>query len=108
MFILLVELEAKPEAFGELETVLKSLVAIAAHESGIVHYSVQIPEGKANTFILYECYVDRAAWEAHLKFDPVKNELERFDTLLSAPPRITFCKMVASTPLNAVAPDCKK
>jgi quinol monooxygenase YgiN len=100
MFVLLVELEAKPGLFKELEKVLKSLVEIAAHESGIIHYSVQTPEDKGNTFILYECYVDRVAWKAHLVFDPVRSELERFDTLLVASPKITFCNMLASTSMD--------
>ncbi len=100
MFVLLVELEAKPESFRALEKVLKSLVGFAGHEPGTVCYSVQTPQNKANTFILYECYVDRAAWEAHMAFDQVRDALERFDTLLVVPPKITFCEMVASTPLN--------
>jgi len=100
MFVLLVELEAKPESFGELEKVLKSLVEMAVHEPGTVHYSVQMPQDKTNTFILYECYVDHAAWEAHLAFDQVRDALERFDTLLLVPPKLTFCEMLASTSLD--------
>ena len=100
MFVLLVELEAKAGAFEELEKVLKSLVEMAVHEPGTLYYSVQVPENKSNTFILYECYADRAAWEAHMVFEQVREALERFDNLLLAPPRITFCEMIASTSLD--------
>ncbi|HZX30126.1 MAG TPA: antibiotic biosynthesis monooxygenase [Rhodocyclaceae bacterium] len=100
MFVLLVELETDRERSAELEAVLRSLVASAEHEPGILFYAVQRPEGELDRFILYESYVDKGAWETHLQHEPAKELLKHFDSLLKAPPRLTFCESVAATSLS--------
>lgn len=97
MFVLLVELEAAPERADELAGVLRTLVTVAKDEPGILFYSVQKPQDRADIFILYECYADRAAWEAHLRFEPARRELARFEALLAAPPKLSFCDSMATT-----------
>uniref|UniRef100_UPI0033402C00 putative quinol monooxygenase n=1 Tax=Castellaniella defragrans TaxID=75697 RepID=UPI0033402C00 len=97
MFVLLVELETDGARAAELESVLQSLVALARDEPGILFYAVQRPLGEPDRFILYEQYADKAAWEAHLRYPPAKEKLDRFESLLKAPPRLTFCDVVSTT-----------
>ncbi|MBO9537208.1 putative quinol monooxygenase [Herbaspirillum sp.] len=95
MFVLLVELETDAARAAELESVLRSLAASARAEPGILFYAVQRPQGDPGRFILYEYYADKAAWETHLQYAPAKEQLDRFDSLLAAPPKLTFCDAVA-------------
>lgn len=97
MFVLLVELEAVHEKSGELDGLLRSLVTLAEHEPGIIFYAVQRPQGESDTFILYEYYEDKAAWEVHLKFDPVQDKLKCFESLLTKAPTLTFCDVLSTT-----------
>ncbi len=100
MFVLLVELEAKVGKSAELGDVLGALVALAKNEPGIRHYAVQQPEGDAGKYILYESYEDKAAWEAHLRFVPAAEQLEKFGALLAFPPKLTFCNLVSATSMT--------
>jgi len=97
VFVLLVELEANHEKSGELESLLRSLVALAENEPGIFFYGVQRPQGEPDKFILYEYYEDKAAWEMHLKFDPVQDKLKCFESLLKTAPKLTFCDVLSTT-----------
>lgn len=97
MLVLLVELEADHEKSGELERVLRSLVALAEHEPGILHYAVQRPQGETDKFVLYEYYENKTAWETHLQFGPVQDKLKRFESLLKTEPKLTFCDVLATT-----------
>jgi quinol monooxygenase YgiN len=100
MFVLLVELEAEQGRSGELESLLSSLVALAEHEPGILFYSVQRPQGDANRFVLYEYYEDKAAWETHLKYEPVQSRLKCLEPLLKAAPKLTLCDAVSTTSIG--------
>lgn len=97
MFLLHVELEANPAFSAELETVLRSLVDVSEREAGTIYYAVHRPQERRNSFILYELYKDRAAWDRHLQSGPVQEALKHFETMLVAPPKITVCETVAAT-----------
>ena len=98
MLVLVVELKARPECRARLETVLRELVRTASSEAGILCYTVQQPEDRPETFILYECYRDRTAWQEHLALAAVSAALKEFETLLAAPAKVTFCQPFAGTP----------
>lgn len=97
MFVLVVQLEAKPDSVKKLELLLKSMVELAAQEEGVVFYSVNRPQERQNTFLLYELYKTRSDWEAHLQLPLIKAALQEFESLLLTPPTITFCEPVFST-----------
>ncbi len=97
MFLVLVELEANPASAGELERVLRMLADAAEPEEGTVYYAVHRPVERQNAFVLYELYKDRAAWDIHLQSEPVQKALKQFETMLVAPPKITFCETVVAT-----------
>lgn len=97
MFVLLVELEADQGKSEELAKLLRSLVALAEHEPGILFYAVQRPQGESDKFILYEYYENKAAWETHLKNEPVHDKLKYFESLLKAAPKLTFCDAISTT-----------
>ena len=100
MFILVVELETDPARADALESVLRSLVASAQDEPGILLYAAQRRHDEPHRFVLYEHYADKAAWEVHLKHPPARTQLDRFDALLTSPARVTFCDLVATTPIG--------
>ncbi len=90
MFVLLVELEARPESVDALEAVLRTLVGLADQEAGTVFYALHRPPEQSNTFVLYEMYQDRAAWQTHCDSEPVARELQKFESLLALPAKISF------------------
>lgn len=96
MFLLLAELNARPEAAQEVEGMLQGLTEVARGEPGNLVYAVHRQQDNRAAFVLYELYRDRAACDAHLASEPVQRVLQRFDTLLAAPPRIVFCDTVAT------------
>lgn len=96
MFLLLAQLSVKPDFSEDVESILRGLVTVAADEAGTVSYRLHRPLDAENAFILYELYADRAACDAHLQSAPVQDALRKFETMLVAPPQITFCETVAS------------
>lgn len=105
MFALFVELEAKPDCLERLEGLLKSMVELSEQESGTVYYSVNRPQERHNTFMLYELYRDRADLETHLQTPLLQEALQQFETLLMQPPKITPCNTVFTTRLGGVDPN---
>lgn len=95
MFLVLVELKAKPSAASEVESILSRLVDVAFGEPGSVIYAVHRKQDKSNAFVLYELYKNRTAWESHLAIEVVQRALEQFKTLLMAAPRVVYCDTVA-------------
>ena len=65
---------------------------MADAETGVVFCAVDRPDGRANTFFLYELYRTRAGWEEHLQISVIADALRQFETLLAIPPKITFCQ----------------
>lgn len=100
MFLLLAELNAKPGAADEVAELLTGLVGIARNEPGNLVYAIHRQCDNPDAFVLYELYKDRAACDAHLAAAPVQQVLQRFETLLLAPPRIVFCNTVATSGLG--------
>ena len=94
MFLLLVEMRARPEMAAELEEVLSGLIDAARHEPGTLIYAAHRQHDDTQTFVLYELYRDRGAWETHCATELVQNALRLFETLLTAPPRLVFCDTV--------------
>lgn len=95
MFLLLVELNAKPSAAAEVVSVLSGLANVAREEPGNVIYAVHRQQDSQNAFVLYELYEDRAAWESHLAMGVVQRALQKLETLLAAAPRIVRCDTIA-------------
>lgn len=100
MFVLIVELEAKPSLVEQLATLLKSMTDVAATEPGIHFYAVHRPEGRPNAFVLYELYQNTSAWETHVQIPAIQTALAQFGALLAHEPRITRCETVCTTPMG--------
>jgi quinol monooxygenase YgiN len=96
MLLLLAELNARPGAAKEVSIILQGLADLARHEPGNVAYNVHRQQDNLQAFVLYELYRDRAACDAHLASPPVQQALQRFETLLTAPPRVVFCDTLAT------------
>lgn len=100
MYGLIVELAAKPAFDGDLEALLRDLVAAAGPEEGTLFYAAHRVAGQDNAFVLYELYRDRVAWDAHVGSEILRQALRRFDDWLVVPPKITYCETVATTPVG--------
>ena len=95
MFALFVELTAMPEHADTLSGVLEQLTQLAATEPGVISYTTHRSLEQPHVFMLYELYRDRAGWQTHLDDSRIRQHLDRFDALLSAPARVTGCDPVA-------------
>lgn len=102
MYLLLAELSARPSCAGEVEDILRELVDIAGTEAGNIRYAVHRQKENPDSFVIYELYRNVAACDEHLASTPVKLAMQRFETLLSAPPRVIFCDLVAMSELGCV------
>lgn len=100
MFLLLVELDAKPVFAGELERILRKLVDAARQEAGTLYYAVHRPQDHQHKFVLYELYKDRAAFDAHLQSELLQQALKQFDAMLETPPKLTFCDTISRTSIG--------
>ena len=95
MHLLLAELTAKPDCVATVEKILYGLVELAMAETGNVHYAVHRQTEKPDAFVVYELYRDEAACHEHLALPHVKQALQRFTELLSEPPRVLNCTLLA-------------
>lgn len=96
MLLLLAELNAHPHAAQEVAAILQGLADYARLEPGTLCYNVHRQLDAPQTFVLYELYRDRDACDAHLAAPPVQQVLQRFETLLSKPPRVLMCDTLAA------------
>ena len=106
MFLLLVELNAKPSAAAELENILSELADVAREEAGNVIYGIHRQQDNPNAFVLYELYKDRAAWEAHLTIGAVQGAMQQFGTLLTTPARVVCCDTIVLSGIDLPAARC--
>lgn len=97
MYLLLAFLEVKPDFYEKVEGILRSLTDLSSKETGNIVYAVHRPLEQQNCFVVYELYKDRSACDSHLQSEYVQNALNQFDTMLSAPPKITFCDTLYTT-----------
>ncbi len=94
MFLLFAELNAKPEASGEVERILCGLLDVARSEPGNMSYAIHRRVESPHDFVVYELYRDRGACDVHLAAKPVQQALTQFESLLVRPPRVVFCETV--------------
>ena len=89
MFSLLVRFEVLPDqlsAFDELAAT--TLQHIQTHEPDTLVYLTHQREGQANERVFYECYRDRAAFEAHEQSAYIQHFLSERSRYLAAAPEV--------------------
>lgn len=94
MFLLLVEMNARPGAASELASLLSGLLDVARREPETLVYALHRQQANPDAFVLYELYRDRAAWEIHCAGEAVQSALRQFNSLLTEAPRLVFCDTV--------------
>lgn len=66
MFVLLVQVEVRPEMLGEFEAaILENAARSLERDRGCVRFDVSHVEGDTTRWLLHEVYDDEAAWERH-------------------------------------------
>ena len=66
MFILLVEVEVRPELLDEFCAALQDNAATSvARDEGCLRFDVAVDTEARNRFVFYEVYTSEAAWQAH-------------------------------------------
>jgi len=97
MLLLLAELQAHAAARDEVKSLLEKLVVSTQEEPGNIFYAVHQQQAQPDIFMVYELYHDQAACDAHLQSAPLEAALQRMETLLTQPPKITYCDTIATT-----------
>lgn len=100
--IIYVQLTAHP---GRAYDVLRGLSEVASatrHEPGALSYAVHQEQEHPERLSVYERYRDAAACDAHMRSEAVQHLLQRFETLLSEPPRITVLRWHAGFGMEGV------
>lgn len=92
---LIARITARPEAAGEVEVALRSLVDAVAAEPGMVEYVLN-RAGDSGSFWFYELYADQAALDAHGENPALRKAFAGIGGLLAEPPEIHLL-----TPLQA-------
>jgi quinol monooxygenase YgiN len=68
LFVVVVEFQLKPGARSQFRGLIDANAdASVRDEPGCLQFDVLEPEGDADRVLLYEIYVDRFAFDAHLK-----------------------------------------
>ena len=66
MFILLVQVEVRPELLPEFRAAIRDNAANSvAHDEGCLRFDVAAETEARNRFVFYEVYTSEAAWHAH-------------------------------------------
>lgn len=66
MFMLLVQVEVKPELLAEFRAAIQDNAAKSvAHDEGCIRFDVSSLEEEPHKFVFYEVYRDEASWQAH-------------------------------------------
>jgi len=98
MMIFTALLKAKPASVPEVRSILSTLTARAAAETGMISYYAGSSCDDPSSFRVIECYRDRQAWHDHMRSDHVKEALAAFGELLSEPPVTTELDCFAAHP----------
>ena len=86
MFSLIVIFKVKKGKKSAFLLVISSIVELTKSEPGNLQYQLNIDESNEENFFLFECYKDRAAYEAHTKKTYVSSFRADLDLLLLEPP----------------------
>jgi quinol monooxygenase YgiN len=80
----------KPEHAADLEAALREMVPVTRKEPGNRRYDLfrEIREGKGPALHLYEIYVDRAAFDAHLATAHFQALKAKMGDWIAEPPQI--------------------
>ena len=90
VFVELVVAEGK---FDECFGLFLQHAAASRKEWGCLRFDVTVPDGSANTLMLYELYADRASFEAHSTTERIKRHRENSHPML-AEKRLVVCEVV--------------
>jgi len=91
MFAIVVRFDLLPGAEVAFDALVAEAVpAIDAGEPGTIGYVVHTVEGSPGSRVFYELYRDRAAWEAHERYEHTARFLAALQQHLVEPPRVEF------------------
>ena len=96
MMILTAIFHAKPGKEKELEDVLKAMFPYVRNEPGVLTYNLHQAENSPGTFMFYERYKDKQAFDAHASTAHFQELNRNLDGLLTEPPIVEFYKEIAS------------
>ena len=103
MFALVVRFDLLPGAEAAFDALVAEAVpAIDAGEPGTIGYVVHTVEDAPGSRVFYELYRDRAAWQAHERYEHTARFLQLLQQHLSAPPRVEFLTPTGAAGLAGV------
>ncbi|MGD0918432.1 MAG: putative quinol monooxygenase [Thermodesulfobacteriota bacterium] len=96
MMILTAVFRAQPGKDKALEEVLKAMFPYVQKEPGVVTYNLQKSEKSPGTFLFYERYKDKQAFEAHGSTPHFQDLNKNLEGLLVEPPIVEFYSEIGS------------
>ena len=93
-FLLMVELEAKPNRGAGVIDAWRAAAAPTRKEPGNATYALHRDPGNPAKFVLWERWRSAAALDAHLETDYTKTLLSTWEPLLTGPPKVTVLRAV--------------
>jgi (4S)-4-hydroxy-5-phosphonooxypentane-2,3-dione isomerase len=75
MYVVAAQYYAKEGKDNEIAAILQTMIPISRAEPGCVLYTVNRSPEDPRKFLLYEQYVDRAGYDAHMATEPYKENI---------------------------------
>jgi quinol monooxygenase YgiN len=75
MYVIVARYYAKEGKDDEIAEILRAMIPIAQAEPGCKQYAINRSKDDPRRFLLYEQYVDEAAFAAHVASEPVQHNV---------------------------------
>lgn len=75
MYVIVARYYAKEGKDDEIAAILREMIPIAEAEPGCKQYAINRAKDDPRRFLLYEQYVDEAAFAAHIASEPVQRNV---------------------------------
>ncbi|MEA2512741.1 MAG: hypothetical protein QOF01_4808 [Thermomicrobiales bacterium] len=75
MYVIVARYYAKEGKDEEVATILREMIPVALSEPGCKAYAINRAKDDPRRFLLYEQYVDEAAFAAHVTSEPVQRNV---------------------------------
>ncbi len=94
MIIITARFQAKPGKEEELKQTLKSIFPLVKNESGVITYALHRVAKNPGTFLFYERYADKEAFDYHGTTPYFKDLSEKIKELLAEKPKLEFLEAI--------------
>jgi quinol monooxygenase YgiN len=98
--ILMAKVFAKPEKTEEVKALLQKNIGFSLQEEGCAGFTLQESTEEAGTFLLYEQWKTRTAWQEHMEMPYLKDFVAKSENLLSKSFDLTWWQILDGASLK--------